>query len=185
MASAATSLLPVTRDSIRKKGCFAKSQCCIRSREARLILLWNFAVLFAYRLFYNIDAVMQNVTQSLAVIALIGVFPFIAVFSPVAGLLTDIRFSRNKAVLYSSYAILVKMSIVVLAVGLFTALAAEYKDFQAHHTLQVVGWLPYCKDEMKKRGGKGLVLCDKYALRIACMYLTTASFQICDFQGRF
>ena len=59
-ASEETPLLPVVRSSTRKtkNSCFTRS-CCIGSKAARLILLWNFAVLLAYKMFYDINNYIQ------------------------------------------------------------------------------------------------------------------------------
>jgi hypothetical protein len=60
VAGANTPLLPVSGDVGRSsKWSLLKMPYCIGSRPARLILLWNFAVLLAYALFYNTDAAMQ------------------------------------------------------------------------------------------------------------------------------
>ena len=87
-----------------------------------MVLLWNFAVLLAYRVFYNIDVVMQiSYTAEAPIIFIVG-FSFIAVVSPVTGLLMDIKFSRYKAVLCSSYAILMKIlmvTVIFVAITLF------------------------------------------------------------------
>ena len=80
-----STLLHPARNSLTRKGySFPKIRCCIESKAARLILLWNFAVLLGSYRIVNV----------------------IAIFSPVAGLLTDIRFSRYKAILSSSYVII-------------------------------------------------------------------------------
>ena len=113
-ASANTPLLPVTRDSSRKRKW--RFTCCIGSKAARLVLLWNLAVILAYRMLYNFDVVMQVGRTSLLFFSSITLL-FIAVFSPVAGLLTDIRFSRYRAVFYSSWFIIVKaICVLVLAI---------------------------------------------------------------------
>ena len=76
-------------------------------------------MLLAYRLFYNIDVVMQISYTAQAPIVIIAGFSFVAVFSPVAGLLMDIKFSQHKAVLCSSYAILMKILMVTLILVAF------------------------------------------------------------------
>ena len=113
-ASANTPLLPVTRDSTStpKSWGFFKVTCCIGSKAARLVLLWNFAVILAYRMLYNIDVFMQVNQTSLVLMLLSVMLTFIAVFSPVAGLLTDIKFSRHRAVVCSSWFIIVCMLVL-------------------------------------------------------------------------
>ena len=86
-------------------------------------------MLLAYRLFYNIDVVMQiSYTAEAPIIIIVG-FSFIAVVSPVAGLLMDIKFSRYKAVLCSSYAILMKIlmfTVIFVAIPLFAYFNPQY-----------------------------------------------------------
>ena len=71
-------------------------------------------MLLAYNMFYNINTYMQiNNFTSLPIVLPAG-FIFIGMLSPVAGLLTDVKFSRFKAVLCTSYIILVKMPTFLL-----------------------------------------------------------------------
>ena len=136
-------MLPVARDSMGKldcSSCFFKAHCCIGSKAACLVLLWNFAVLLVYRAFYNIDAAMQiSYTPGVPIIIIAG-FSFIAVFSPVAGLLMDIKFSRHKAVLCSSYAILMKMLMVTLILVAFPIFA----NFNSNKSSAIVATSVYC-----------------------------------------
>ena len=76
-------------------------------------------MLLLYRVLYNIDVVMQvGGTYSFMLVSSI-ILLFIAVFSPVAGLLTDIRFSRYRAVVYSSWLFIVKV-VFVLVLAIFS-----------------------------------------------------------------
>lgn len=67
-------------------------------------------------MFYSMDLVMQVGYLILAPIHLNVGFTIIGVFSPVAGLLTDIKFSRHRAVLFSSFAIAIKFLVVCLTI---------------------------------------------------------------------
>ena len=109
LASEKGPLLPVTWKYQKP------NHCCIRSKAARLILLWNFSVLLAYNMFYNINNYGSVIGYSI----LLPILPFtiIAVLSPVAGLLTDIRFSRVKVVICNSYVIIVKFIILFIIVA--------------------------------------------------------------------
>ena len=110
-----STLLHPARNSLTRKGySFPKIRCCIESKAARLILLWNFAILLGYIGLYDIKAMIQVSHSSLIIIAFYGLVTVIAIFSPVAGLLTDIRFSRYKAILCSSYAIIAHTIICIL-----------------------------------------------------------------------
>ena len=117
MASEDTPLLPIVRRSAKHST--SRRVCCIQSKAARLILLWNFAVLLVYNMFNNINAYIQVSHSTLLLILLPTIFIFIGMLSPVAGLLTDVKFSRFKTVLCSSYIILVKISIFLLLVVIF------------------------------------------------------------------
>ena len=135
LARANTPLLPVNGVAIRKP----RVTFCIGSNPASLILLWNFAVLLPYRLFYNIDAVMQVGHSSILPILLNIGYTFIAIFSPVAGLLTDIKFSRNRAVLYSSHIIIVKVLAILVFIIIVLLLAASkpqvFESYRANTVL--------------------------------------------------
>ena len=110
-----STLLPSARNSLTRKGySFPKIRCCVESKAARLILLWNFAVLIGYIGFYDMKVAIQISHTFLIMIAFYGLVTVIAIFSPAAGLLTDIRFSRYKAILCSSYAIIAHTIICIL-----------------------------------------------------------------------
>ena len=110
-------LLPVVRRKLS-----SKRVCCVQSKAARLILLWNFAVLLAYNMFYDINAYIQVSHYNALPILAPTIFIFIGVLSPVAGLLTDVKFSRFKAVQCSSYIILVKISVFLLLIVIFVVI---------------------------------------------------------------
>ena len=119
-----STLLPSARNSLTRKGYnFPKIRCCIESKAARLILLWNFAVLHGFIGFYDMKTVIQVSHSSLIMITFYGLVTVIAIFSPIAGLLTDIRFSRYRAVLCSSYAFIAHIIIFILII--FTAVLSN------------------------------------------------------------
>ena len=64
-------------------------------------------MLLAYKIFYNINGYLQ-IKYNIALLPLLmpTTITLIAILSPVAGLLTDVKFSRFKAVQCSSYAII-------------------------------------------------------------------------------
>ena len=112
-----STLLHPARNALTRKGySFPKIRCCVESKAARLILLWNFAVLLGYIGFYDMKALVQVSHSFLIIIAFYGLVTVIAIFSPVAGLLTDIRFSRYKAILCSSYVIIAHTTSCILMV---------------------------------------------------------------------
>ena len=138
-ASEEAPLLPDVRSSTRitKHSCFTRP-CCIGSKAARLILLWNFAVLLAYNMFYNINNFGSQVGSILVPIL---PFTFIAVLAPMAGLLTDIRFSRVKVVICNSYVIIVKIIILFIVVAsLLTFLYHYAHDGHVRNTIGIVGY---------------------------------------------
>ena len=106
MSREAASLLPVARGTSKRDGYF-KISFYISSRPACLILLWNFSVLLGYKLICNTDALMQVSKSSAMPIIVIAVFSLLAALSPMVGLLADIKLSRHRSVLCSSYIIMV------------------------------------------------------------------------------
>ena len=108
MKSEDSPLLPLVKYSARK----SSNTCCLRSKAVLLILLWNFSILQMYKFFYDTNAHLQIGAASQVYIVIACV---LAVFSPVAGLLTDIKFSRFKAVLCSSYSVSVQILVFFLA----------------------------------------------------------------------
>ena len=118
-ASEEAPLLPVVRSSTRKTkhSCFTRP-CCIESKAARLILLWNFAVILSYQIIYNLNT-FQVRFETLLPLILTITFTSVAVLSPVAGLLTDIKFSRFKTVLYTSYTVYIEISFTSLILTIF------------------------------------------------------------------
>ena len=124
-------LLPVVKSSTRKTkhSCFTRP-CCIGSKAARLILLWNFAVLLAYKMFYDINnfGLQVGYPNLLPILQ----FTFIAVLSPVAGLLTDIRFSRVRVVICNSYVIIAKIIILFIMFASFVAFLQNYYVHDRH-----------------------------------------------------
>ena len=123
MASEDTPLLPIVRRSANYSS--PRRVCCIQSKAARLILLWNFAVLLAYKMFYDINTYFQISYTALLSLQMPTIITFIAVLSPVAGLLTDVKFSRFKTVLCSSYAIFshifgfILLMIIIMVIGYY------------------------------------------------------------------
>ena len=118
-------LLPVVVGHQRiKKLCINSNRvCCMKSKAARLILLWNFSVLLSYKMFYDINTYFQMNHLFWLPILMPIVITLLAVLSPVAGFLTDIKFSRIKAVLFTSYAVLVvviSLPIIIIASSLAT-----------------------------------------------------------------
>ena len=131
LASEKGPLLPVVQRHQRKKVHY----CCIRSKAARLILLWNFSVLLAYNMFYNINIFGFYIGYS--ILLPIVPFTFVTVLSPVAGLLTDIRFSRVKVVVCNSYVIIVKLiTLFIVAASLLTFL--HHYAYDRHGRLIIV-----------------------------------------------
>ena len=122
LASEKGPLLPVVQRHQRKKVHY----CCIRSKAARLILLWNFSVLLAYKMFYDFNIFAFYISSTI----LFPVLPFtlVAVLSPVAGLLTDIRFSRAKVVICNSYIIIVKFIILFIIVASLLTFLYHFAD---------------------------------------------------------
>lgn len=117
-------LVPVTQSASKRKlhSCNAS---CIQSRPARWILLWNFSVLLTYKVLYRMETTTEVSSSSIAPLIANISFMIIAIFSPVAGLLTDVKLSRHKAVWYSSH-VIIAMLLILSALAIAIALL-EYK----------------------------------------------------------
>ena len=86
----------------------------IKSKAACLILLWNLSVILGYRIMYNIDTWILDSPSSGNIIPIIAIFSMLTAFSPVIGLLTDVKLSRYKSVLCSSYVTLLEVVVLIL-----------------------------------------------------------------------
>ena len=132
-------LIHSARNSLTRIYSFPKIRCCIESKAARLILLWNFAVLVGYIGFYDMKALVQVSHSSFLIIAFYGLVTVIAIFSPMAGLLTDIRFSRYKAILCSSYAIIAHtISFIVFSTVILCSVSFDLKSIQSKISLTFI-----------------------------------------------
>ena len=125
MVGESSPLLPVSHKSVSEKSCRKKSSFCIQSRPARWILLWSFAVLLTYRLLCCFEILGQVSYSSTTPILVNAGFIVISIFSPVAGLLSDVKWSRYRAVLYSSCAIIMALT-VTLFIVIIVLLQAKY-----------------------------------------------------------
>ena len=133
-------LLHPAGNALTRKGySFPKIRCCIESKAARLILLWNFSVLLGYIGFYDMKPMIQVSHSSLAIIIFNSFVTVLTIFSPVAGLLTDIRFSRYKAILCSSYAIIAHtISVIVFSTVILCSVSFDLKSIKSKISLTFI-----------------------------------------------
>ena len=108
-------LLPPLR-SRTKTNRSIKMGFCISSKAVLVIMMWHFAVLLGYKAFYNPDPYVQIENGSALTYVSIILLSTISVFSPFIGSLADIKLSRYKAVLRSTYIILVHIITILIAV---------------------------------------------------------------------
>ncbi len=130
------SLLPVARNGqpSSKINCLKRSRC-IKSKAARLILLWNFAVLLLYVIFDINNEFKGESSYKTPLLTAVGV-SIIAVFAPMAGLLTDLKYSRYKTVICSSYFLLIEVVLLLLSTTSLLSIAAVkryYFDVAGFH----------------------------------------------------
>ena len=71
-------------------------------------------MLLAYKWFYDINAYMQVNSESWVPIILGSIVSYLVIFSPVAGLLTDVKFSRFRVVFCTSYILIAKIFIFLM-----------------------------------------------------------------------
>ena len=109
------------------KSRYRRTNKCIRSKAAVLILVWSFAVMMSYGAISNTLRFYMQVLSvfEIPVIGLnIGLFVTssgfvpIYIFCPLAGFLADTKFSRQKTIITSLYITLLS-SIVMVAAGGF------------------------------------------------------------------
>ena len=91
--------------------------CCVRSKTECVILLWIFPVLLIYTLFDFSNQLMDDKGSYINAIAIIASVGIIAVFSPMAGLLTDLKYSRYKIVSCSSCFLLISLLLMLIVMG--------------------------------------------------------------------
>ena len=101
-------------------------------------------MLLGYKLVYNIEAMMQVSYAADVPIAINGIYSIIAVVSPVIGLLTDIKISRHKAVVRTSYAIFVEVLVMPIITAAFLAPYLLVKS--AHKWM--LGFSAFCEGAM-------------------------------------
>ena len=116
-------------NSVAKSKWFSKVSCCVRSKAARFILLWISGVLLVYS-FFNIDNEFISRSSWAIQIYIAFIVSVIAVFAPMAGLLTDLKFSRYKTVTCSSCFLLIEIVLLLIAVSGFIA-AKKYREHYA------------------------------------------------------
>ena len=117
MSSEGISLLPVARH-VSKPSSPLISRLFVDSKAACLVFLWNFSIVLGYRVFFNFEAITQVVYNATIPLIMMILLCIVAVFSPMIGLLADIKISRHKAVLSGSYVIIIE--IVLAAAALIT-----------------------------------------------------------------
>ena len=90
-------------------------------------------MLLAYKLFYDINFSFQIGITDLFPLPIATIITFIAVLSPVAGLLTDVKFSRFKTVLCSSYAIICQVFVSIpLVIMTFIIRYFDHNNMSKH-----------------------------------------------------
>ena len=112
-------LLPVSYNSdtssMKNKKC-SIALGCVKSKAARLILLWNFSAMLVYNVISDTKINMQVDHVNAIPVAMPIFLSLIVVLSPLAGLLTDIKLSRYKVVVSMSYLIICVVAVIVILV---------------------------------------------------------------------
>ena len=109
------------------------SKLCISSKGAFVILMWNFAAILGYKTFYNIDTYMQVGSSNGIPIVTAVLFGIIAAVSPLIGFIADIKISRYRAVICSSYAtILAVITLLLSLIGVIIWIDKTITGVQIH-----------------------------------------------------
>ena len=121
-------LLPVTATSARKSAhtynCFKTG--CIKSKSAIVVLLWIFSALVGYNVLNPMNQGDIYTSRRVKKIGIISILAFAILFfcisfiSPIAGLLSDIKFGRYKTVRCSSYITLAAIIFLSINFMVFT-----------------------------------------------------------------
>ena len=99
---------------------------CIKSKSAILVLFWTFSALVGYNVGNQVNQgvihTSQKVNQNTAIIISVYAFFFLGILfiSPMAGLLSDIKFGRYKTVRCSTYITLAVSSFLSINCLVFT-----------------------------------------------------------------
>ena len=93
-----------------------------KSKAVLLIMLGNFSILLIYKGLYDISNYMQVNKYGQVFPFIYLSFSLITIFSPVAGVLTDVKFSRYKAVLCSSCSSLVTLIVISIFAAIYRIL---------------------------------------------------------------
>ena len=105
----------------------------MNSKAAGLLLLWTFGIFLGYNMVYSVDIVMQVVYTSFIPIIVNAVLDTVVFFAPVVGLFADIRHSRYKAVVCSTYVILIEaVMMVLIAIAALVVILANV-NYQVGH----------------------------------------------------
>ena len=92
---------------------------CITSKVVLLIFLWMFAVILTYGIVLNPDIYVQ--TWYIHQLSIYGILSIVFCFSPLAGILADIKYSRFKILICSSFVLLSGMILKLASSGLAIA----------------------------------------------------------------
>ena len=174
-------LLPVLdiRSKTEKSFCACcVRKCCLGSKAALLVLVWNFSVLLVYKELVDVkNAIMEVSYVSKSPRILVVGYSVIAVLSPLAGLLTDMKLSRHKTLLCSSYIILIKLGLVLLMASGLGALWFSHQclmkglgpSSKKRHTkaCPTIGgpWFPTGLSAKKVSRGPSIFCCSKVRYR--------------------
>ena len=133
-------LLHVAATSVRKSAhtynCFKIG--CIKSKSAIVVLFWTFSALVGYNVLNQgiIYHTSQKVRKNAVIFILVFAIYFLGILliSPMAGLLSDIKFGRYKTVRCSSYITLAVTSFLSINCMVFTIVTSIVTP---HHFLRI------------------------------------------------
>ena len=109
-----------------------KKKYCLKSKAAIIILMWNFGVLLIYNIIGNIRNGAHSNSASAFSTTAVGI---VTVLAPMAGLLTDVKYSRYKVVLYSSYCLLIEIAALLIIVITIVITKATKTKIDMHHDI--------------------------------------------------
>ena len=122
-------LLPPTVQVVKKQGFFFNAIRFLGSHKAILILLsWEFATGLMYNLLMKPSAHLHVFHKYFVFVACIVAVLFL-VLTPLASFVADVKFSRFKTLIWSTYCMIVSSSFTLLSVVIVASAVSDYSYF--------------------------------------------------------
>ena len=123
---------------------YTTARVCVSSRSALLILLWSFVLGLWNGVALNPDLYLRSFVN-IFTLAGYGFVAMVTCFSPLAGILADVRYGRYKTVVRSVFLVLITQALVaVVGIAIFLVLSSDLHTLVfvlSNVALSVVGFV--------------------------------------------